>query len=307
MEFGKLADISGVNFSLPTDSPGNARMLRALPKAGVLPYLYIGCTGWSMKEWAGRVYPPGIRSKDYLRYYSRQFNTIELNSTHYRIPYPATIRKWYEESEPDFRFCPKLPQTISHSRNISQEGRLIAQFCEAVEGLNEKLGHCFMQMPPYYDTSRLAELEKFFQAFPRHIPLALELRHESWFEPNYGQEALFEMLEQYGISTVITDVAGRRDILHMRLTNSTAMLRFVGNGLHPTDYSRADDWIKRMKKWYDAGLQQFFLFAHEPDNLLAPELAAYFLEKAQKELPGVRCRGPRLGPDGDEGQQMSLF
>ncbi len=307
MEFGKLPDISGVDFSLPSDNPANARLLRELPPASGPGRLYIGCTGWSMKEWVGRVYPAGTKSKDYLRHYSRQFNTIELNTTHYRIPDAAMAARWREESEPDFRFCPKLPQTISHSRNLGLEGGLIDQFCSAIGGLEEKLGCCFMQLPPHFAPNRLPELEKFFRIFPRHIPLALELRHKSWFEPNYSQEALFEMLEHYRISTVITDVAGRRDILHMRLTTGTAMLRFVGNGLHPTDYSRADAWIGRMKQWFAAGLQEVYLFAHEPDNLLAPELAAYFLEKAREALPGIRSRGPRLGPDAGQGQQMKLF
>ncbi|MCB0553803.1 MAG: DUF72 domain-containing protein, partial [Phaeodactylibacter sp.] len=95
--------------------------------------------------------------------------------------------------------------------------------------------------------------------------------------------------------------------LHMRLATGTVILRFVGNGLHPTDFSRADSWVKRLTHWYEAGLEELFLFAHEPDNLHAPELAAYFLEKAQQELPDISCRGPEFGPDPGQGQQMSLF
>ena len=307
MEFGKLADISGVDFTLPPDHPANGRLLSGLPTREGPPRLYIGCTGWSMKEWVGSVYPTGTKSKDYLRHYSRQFNTIELNTTHYRIPEPGTIQRWYEESAPDFRFCPKIPQSISHSNNLGLGTELIPLFCDSIQGLAEKLGCCFLQLPPYFDQSRLPQLEKFLQAFPRHIPLALELRHHSWFESTQTGDALFELLEHYRISTVITDVAGRRDILHMRLATGTVILRFVGNGLHPTDFSRADSWVKRLTHWYEAGLEELFLFAHEPDNLHAPELAAYFLEKAQQELPDISCRGPEFGPDPGQGQQMSLF
>ena len=307
MKFGKLPDISGVNFKLPPDAPGTTRLLSGLEKREVPPRLFIGCTGWNMKEWVGKVYPKGAKAKDYLQAYTRQFNTIELNTTHYRIPDSEAIRKWYVESSPDFRFCPKIPQSISHSQNLGLGTALIPTFGEAVLGLGEKLGCCFMQMPPYFDIRRLPQLEKFLRAFPREIPLAIELRHESWFsEPANGQ-AVFSLLQQHNIATVITDVAGRRDVLHMRLTNGTAMARFVGNGLHPTDFSRVDDWTGRLAAWFAEGLREAYFFSHEPDNLMAPELAAYVLEKAKEKIPGVQARGPKFIEEENQGRQMSLF
>lgn len=307
MKFGKLSDISSVDFTLPPDASRNAPLLAGLPEREAPPLLYIGCTGWNMKEWAGRVYPAGARAKDYLQAYCRQFNTIELNTTHYRIPDSLTIEKWYRESTPDFRFCPKVPQSISHSLGLGLGTDLIPSFCSAILGLKEKLGCCFIQMPPYFDIRRLGLLEKFLKAFPRAIPLAIELRHESWFQDARNGEALFGLLERHGAFTVITDVAGRRDVLHMHLTGGTAVLRFVGNGLHPTDYSRIDSWAGRMAAWFRQGLREAFFFAHEPDNILAPELAAYFLEKAREHMPEVQTRGPKLIGEDGHGQQMSLF
>ena len=269
--------------------------------------MYIGCTGWSMKEWVGKVYPAGTKTKDFLRAYSQQFNTIELNTTHYRIPEAGVVSKWYEESAADFRFCPKVPQSISHSRNLGLGTALIPSFCKSILGLQEKLGCCFMQMPPYFDIQRLPQLEKFVTAFPKEIPLAIELRHESWFSNSDNGEKVFSLLEKHHIATVITDVAGRRDVLHMRLTNGTAMIRFVGNGLHPTDYSRSDEWMKRLASWYDKGLREAFFFPHEPDNLLAPDMASYVLESAKRTIAKVETRGPRLIEEEKQGRQMSLF
>jgi uncharacterized protein YecE (DUF72 family) len=307
MEFGKLEDISAVDFRLPPDPPATGGFLAGLPAREHPPRLYLGCTGWNMREWVGTVYPKGAKSKDYLREYARQFNTIELNTTHYRIPDEATVQRWKEESAPDFRFCPKVPQSISHSNNLGLGTPFIPAFCKAVEGLGEKLGCCFLQLPPYFGQDRLALLEAFLRAFPRHIPLALELRHESWFKPTEKSEALFQLMGQTGVAAVITDVAGRRDVLHQRLTASRTLVRFVGNGLHPTDYSRADAWIERLAQWYEAGVAEVFFFTHEPDNLQAPELAAYFLEKTRQVLPQVRTRGPELRGSERTGEQMSLF
>jgi uncharacterized protein YecE (DUF72 family) len=148
MKFGKLANIEDVDFSLPPSHPLNKTILEANPQQSSPTDLYIGCTGWSMKEWVGNAYPEKTKPKEYLKYYGEQFNTIELNTTHYRIPDKATITKWYNETPSDFRFCPKLPQSISHSRNLGLGGERILSFCEAVQGLEEKLGCCFMQLPP---------------------------------------------------------------------------------------------------------------------------------------------------------------
>ncbi len=79
-------------------------------------------------------------------------------------------------------------------------------------------------------------------------------------------ETFFQLLEDHNISSVITDVAGRRDVCHMRLTNEKVLIRFVGNDLEPSDYTRINDWAERLKKWFDAGLHEAYIFTHEPDK-----------------------------------------
>lgn len=305
MKFGKLQDITQVDFQLPDDPAGNAKVLAALPPMDMAPVCYIGCTGWSMPEWVGKIYPKGTKSKDFGKYYSQQFNTIEFNTTHYRIPDWNTVEKWYQESASDFRYCPKVPQTISHSRDLGLHGGAISLFTDAILGLKEKLGCCFLQLPPYFGHDRLALLEKFLQYWPKAVPLAVEVRHESWFSSVEHSRDLFNLLFRHGCSTVITDVAGRRDVLHMGLTTGTAMVRFVGNGLDPTDFARIDHWAARINSWFAQGLREIFFFTHEPDNILAPELALYLLGK-MKPNTQVQVRGPVL-LDEQEGEQMTLF
>jgi uncharacterized protein YecE (DUF72 family) len=118
-------------------------------------------------------------------------------------------------------------------------------------------------------------------------------------------EEVFGRMAEAEMGTVLTDVAGRRDVLHMHLTSSIAMIRFVGNGLHPTDYSRIDSWIPRLRQWHQQGLQEVYFFTHEPDNLLAPELAKY-LATALKTFPEIESRGPQK-IETDSAGQMSLF
>ncbi|MEM9991192.1 MAG: DUF72 domain-containing protein, partial [Bacteroidota bacterium] len=263
-------------------------------------------TGWSMKEWVGKVYPDQTKAKDFLKHYARQFNTIELNATHYRIPNEATILKCKTETPDDFRFCPKIPQSVSHSRDLGLETGHLQRFCAMIAQLDRRLGCCFMQLPPYFGTDRLGMLERFLTHFPQHIPLAIELRHESWFADRNSADDLFQLLETHHMATVITDVAGRRDVLHQRLTNNCAMLRFVGNALHSSDYERVDAWVQQFKDWIEQGLSNIYFFAHEPDNILSPDLALYFKNQMEEHIEGLITRGPTFYQHPSD-LQMRLF
>ncbi len=304
MKFGKLLNISQVNFSLPNDPKSTDEMLHKLPKTEQ-PKLYVGCTGWSMKEWVGHIYPNNAKTKDFLKYYTQQFNTIELNTTHYRIPDFDMVQKWQTQAVADFRFCPKIPQAISHSRDMGlSDGKLLA-FCESIQLFGKKLGCCFIQMPPYFGADRLAVLEVFLEKFPNSIPLAVEVRHESWFRNEKAIEKLANLLRQKNRAFVITDVAGRRDVLHLRITSELVMIRFVGNALHPSDYTRIDQWVEKLKHWFAKGLREVYFFTHEPQNLQAPEIAKYLVEQARKQMPEVQTRGPEFIKK--QGEQMRLF
>ncbi len=303
MKFGKLPDISQVDFSLPPDPSFTQAHLAQLPSTTSLAEFYIGCTGWGMKEWVGKVYPPKTPAKEYLWYYSRQFNTIELNTTHYRIPTPSMVEKWKKEAAADFRFCPKIPQSISHSADLALNNQLIETFCLSIGGLEEKLGCCFMQLPPYFGVDRLPLLERFMERWPKELSLAIEFRHESWFTTE--STAAWEALSASNITTVITDVAGRRDVLHQFLTTDKVMVRFVGNALHPTDYQRIDEWVLRLAEWLQQGIREVYFFPHEPDNILAPDLSLYLANAVQKHCP-AHTRGPVFHQE-EGGTQMELF
>ena len=305
MDFGKVRNIKNIHFNLPPDHVETTRVLSSVPRLEGLPQIYIGCTGWSMKEWLGKVYPKNAKPQDYLHYYSRQFNTIELNTTHYRTPSVSDIQKWYDATPADFRFAPKMLQTVSHSPQLGFGTGLTTQFCEAIGGLEEKLGVCFMQLPPHFTHKNLRILETYLSRFPKNIHLAIELRHEEWFSNERYFKTVFDLLEHYNVSTVITDVAGRRDVLHQRLTTSSAVIRFVGNDLHPTDYKRIDEWVTTLKRWFDEGLHEVYFFTHEPDNLNAPDLAKYLHDAVKAQFDAI-LRGP-VFIENEPPKQISLF
>lgn len=270
----------------------NERVLSDIKNTGA-SRIYIGATGYNMKLWLNRWYPAGAKEKDFLKHYGNQFNTIEHNTTHYRIPDMKTILRWRDETPDDFRFCPKIPQTISHSRDIGVNSGQIQQFCEVLKGLLPKIGACFLQLPPYFEAKDTPKLIPFFEIWPTDIPLSVEVRHESFFLPTMAAENYFNLLKDRKITAVITDVAGRRDVCHLRLTTASTLIRFVGNSLHPTDYTRIQDWSNLLKEWMQKGLQEVYFFTHEPDNFLAPDLAQFCAATFSKAMPDVGIRGPK--------------
>jgi uncharacterized protein YecE (DUF72 family) len=305
VEFGKLNDITTVDFTLPPSHALSSAVLSDFINHS-LSNIYVGCTGWAMPQWNGTWYPKNTNSKQFLKAYSQQFNTIEHNTTHYRIPDAATVLKWKEESTPDFKFCPKIPQTISHHQHLGINGQEVTLFCENISLLGEKMGCCFMQLPPHFGYERFGVLEHFFHQWDKKIPLAVEVRNEKVFENRTYFDRFFSLLEQYNISSVITDVSGRRDVLHQRLTTTTCMVRFVGNDLHRTDYQRVDAWVMQLLKWIEEGLQNLYFFSHQPDNLRSPEMALYFIEQLQQLRPTIALRKPKRIEEKPT-EQMSLF
>lgn len=302
MKFGKASDLSSVNFEFPVEPLANKNRLDRFELGNSMgkPLLYIGATGWSMKEWNGKWYPDKTKTADYLKHYGRQFNTIELNTTHYRIPTKDMVEKWYKTVPADFRFCPKIPQSISHRNDFGQSTGDLQRFVGSLDGMKEKLGCAFVQLPPYFGADRLKILEAFLDRWPRLLPLAVEVRHESWFTDPYATEALMDALAARGVAAVITDVAGRRDVLHNYVTAPRTMIRFVGNGLVDTDYERLKDWSAKLKDW---NLPETYFFPHQPDNILSPDASAWFALYLRNE-GWAETRGPErwAGPE-----QMELF
>ncbi len=305
MKFGKLTDpdaISQVDFSIPPDDDHLREVLGGSPAANFKAY--VGCPMWGNKAWVGKLYPKGTPQNQYLEHYSRSFNTIELNTTHYRVPKPEIIHRWREMAEEGFMFAPKIPQSISHYRKLKNAEAETQRFVETIRLFEERLGCSFIQLHPSFGPELMDNLESYLIAWPKDIPLAIEFRHSAWFSKQQLIPEARAILQAHGVAPVITDVAGRRDVCQVSLTNKTAMLRFVGNALHETDYTRTDAWIERIAQWVALGLEELYFFVHEPDDTHAPEMGEYVIKKLNERfglglaIPGIHSLG---------NQQMSLF
>lgn len=282
MEFGKLEHIENINWTLPADDENSIRFLQSLPPGFF--QVHFGAPAWSHKEWVGRIYPDKTKPSDYLFHYSRTFNCIELNTTHYQIPKIEKIDSWLQSVPPDFLFCPKLFHGISHSQNGLLDKNLLLEWYHFLERIKPNLGACFIQFPPHFDYSSRTILFRFLQQWPRDFRLCLEFRHPSWFQKGHVIPALVQYLQKQGIGLVVTDVAGRRDVCHTSISAEFMMLRFIGNNLHPSDYTRTESWIKRIAVWKNHGLRNLFYFVHQPNDLSVPEMTLHLTQRFSQEF-----------------------
>ena len=295
MKFGRipLGNLSKVDLSLPEDSHMTEAVLKQPSSHNLPSSIYIGCSVWTDRSFVGKIYPPRTATTHFLPLYCRQFNTVELNATFYGIPSTAQVRKWRSAATPGFKFCPKVPKSISQRITTSIPPTLLERFLEAISQFGEALGMTFLQLPPHFKPSDIDCLKRFLALVPQDLALAVECRHPDWFAETSAQQALFGFLRDRGVATVITDVAGRRDVLHQTLTTQQAFIRFVGNNLHPSDYTRIDAWVARLQHWLSQGLEEVYFLLHEPDKALCADLAAYMIARLNDSL-GTELTAPHL-------------
>lgn len=278
MDFGKVKDPSLVDFKLPKDAP-ETKMILGKSKGNNFE-AYVGCAKWNRSELKG-FYPRG--TKDELAYYSTQFNSIELNATFYRMPSWEQIETWKDKTPENFKFFPKLTNSISHFKRLIDVKEVVNDFCNSISNFDKKLGMAFLQLHDNFKPKDFDRLKKVVEDFPKGVPLGIEVRNNEWFSDPKVQDEFCELLEKNDMTNIIVDTAGRRDMLHMRLTNSVAFIRYVGAN-HPSDVERLDDWIERIKIWKKEGLEKLYFFVHQNIEVESPLLATYFIERLNKEL-----------------------
>ena len=294
MEFGRVPEtsLSGIDFLLPAEPLFNLQTLKGKPAKH--PKVYIGCAKWGRTEWVGKIYPPKTKEKDFLSHYVQHYNSIELNATHYKVYGAAGIAKWAATAgNRDFMFCPKMYQGVTHRGSLKGKDFITTEFLRGIVAFEKHLGPVFVQVSDAFTPKRKDELFDFLRSLPTDLQFFLEVRHPDWFGKNNISNELFETLKQINVGAVITDTSGRRDCAHMHLSVPKAFIRYVGNSLHATDYTRIDDWVMRIKQWLDKGLEELYFFMHMHDETFSPELTVYLADKLNATC-GLTLQKPKF-------------
>jgi len=288
MKFGKLDDVESVDFSLPAIDSN--RLGKSLISKN--PSVYIGATGWSMSAWKGKWYPAKTKSSDFLSAYSKQFNSVELNSSYYAVPKESTIEKWCNNTPDDFRFFPKVPQLISRAKNPLNQLHHWEFFIHQITGFQSKLGAIFMQLSPHQGKEYCESLIGFLDQIQLPCPLHIEFRSDEIFEDKTFFDSLYSECLSRAVGIVLTDVSGKRNLLHTAVSSHQLLVRFVGNDLHPSDFTRIDEWIERIINYHTEYKKDIIFFIHEPDNVNAPDLISYLAQNLTNKAKGIILRTP---------------
>lgn len=249
MKFGSAESPGDLDLSLPDDHPETKKVLEEKGGSGT-PNLYVGCAKWNKKDLKG-FYPKGV--DDELTYYGSQFNCVELNATFYKIFDADQIKQWHDRVPEDFKFFPKVNRYISHLKWLNDIEKVTDDFIDSIVHFEKKLGTTFLQLRDNFKPKFFDRVAAFIEYWPEGIPLAVEFRHPDWFDDDVVANELYALFEENNIANNITDTAGRRDLLHMRLTNNEAFIRWVGAN-HESDVDRIDNWVPRLQQWNEQGL-----------------------------------------------------
>src|SRR5713226_8984150 len=172
-----------------------------------MAWLYSGTSAFTAAGWEGTFYPPGTKPADYLRFYATRFNSVEVDSTFYRIPSLSTVKGWYQKTPKGFVFAAKIPQVITHEKVLVDCEAEFEQFMEAMDCRGEKLGPLLFQFG-YFNKKAfrgvndfLARLRPFLKKLPKDHKFAVEIRNKNWLVPQF-----VETLRERGVALALAVV-----------------------------------------------------------------------------------------------------
>ena len=267
--------------------------------------LRLGLPLWGQADWKGSLYPADARPRDYLAHYARVMDAVEGNTTFYSVPPAATVARWLERTDEQFRFSFKFPRSITHDHALRHVDRETAEFLGRLASLGPRLGSFLIQFPKTFGPEALPELGRFLRGLPEEFRYAVEVRHPAFFERE-GREQLDGILFAHGVERVVMDTRGMRagppdhpDVLAaahekpdvpvaVRALTDAPVVRFVG---HPTTSVNAPflaRWAEVLVEWILAGRRPVF-FVHCPNNAHSPGLALRLdrLVRARLDMPAL--------------------
>lgn len=233
----------------------------------------VGTSGWHYPHWHERFYPEGTPAKAQLAYYAGVFETVEINSSFYRLPSKEAVRGWADQTPPGFVFACKASQYITHRKKLKDPRASLSLFLQRIAPLGTKLGPVLFQLPPRWRPNP-ARLEEFLEALPRRRRFAFEFRDPRWNEPE-----VMRLLERYGAALCCFDLGGTTSPLG--ITADFVYVRLHGPGApYQGSYSDAclADWAARIAAWQRDGLDVYCYFDND-EQAYAPRNAQSLMEK----------------------------
>jgi len=284
------------------------------------PPYFVGLPQWNHSDWESGPLS-GHSTHRALTRYARFFNSVEGNTTFYGIPDSISVNRWETEVPDHFKFCFKMPQTITHRRGLHDTRHLVVEFLDQLHPIHEKIGLICIQLPATFSPKQLPILEAFLKELPQDWNYSVEVRHLDFFNKQAEEKEFNQLLAQLEINRTLFDTRWLfaepqddeitqealqnkpRVPLHVLATGQQPMVRFIS----PLQWQHTDKWlepwINKVIQWIDEGKTPY-LFFHTPDNREAPLLARHFCQLLENTRPSLT--NPLSWPDAMH-DQSSLF
>jgi len=248
------------------------------------PDLRIGCSGWQYRDWLGNFYPKDLPQARWFEYYATRFDTVEVNSSFYRLPEPETFARWRDGAPEGFVFAVKASRYLTHMKKLKDPAEPLERMFASVRALGPRLGPVLYQLPPHW-TRDVGRLDAFLDLLPRDVPQAVEFRDPSWYADD-----TFAVLERHGVSLCLHDMRGSAS---PRLqVGPFVYVRFHGTGpryggAYPD--STLADWSEWLGAQRAGGLPVYAYFNNDVGGH-APKDAARLLQFMEPSGPSPLSR-----------------
>jgi uncharacterized protein YecE (DUF72 family) len=220
----------------------------------------IGCSGFMYRDWRGVVYPAELPARKWLEHYATLFDTVELNSTFYRLPERSAVEAWEQQVPAGFLFALKLGAFGSHRMKLRDARSWLPNHVDRARRLGAKLGPTLVQLPPRWKRNT-ERLDEFLSAAPKEMRWAVELRERSWVD-----DETFRVLEKHGAALCIHDLLEDHPWV---LTTSWTYVRFHGPDALARKYwgryggRRLAPRAKKLEAWRDGGVDLYAYFNND--------------------------------------------
>jgi uncharacterized protein YecE (DUF72 family) len=207
------------------------------------PNYYVGTSGWHYAHWRRRFYPAELPKKDWLGYYARRFNAVEINASFYRLPQESTLANWRQAVPSGFLFSLKASRFITHIKRLKDIQEPLQTFTGRAKSLLNHLGPLLYQLPPGLQRDD-PRLESFLALLNKNLQHVIEFRHSSWINGT-----VFDLLLKYRVGFCIFDKPGFTT--PNIVTASFAYIRFHGHhSLYASSYPEAElaGWADKLRQ-----------------------------------------------------------
>jgi len=252
--------------------------------------LWIGTSGWNYPDWPGKFYPKDLPSRKFLEFYAKEFPTVEVNYSFYRLPKPETYANWAEQVPESFLFSVKVSRFISHIKRLKGVKAAWRLFVRHAATLGPQLGPVLVQLPPNFpvDVKRLAAFLKL--AAPSVPRLVCEFRNDTWLT-----EEVYALLKRHRVALCIADAPRfRREEV---ITAGFTYVRFHGRSqMFASNYTKAEltREARKLRRYLRDGLDVYVYFNNDVKGY-AIRNARTLIELLSDQPPGRRSQEKQGG------------